>query len=302
MVLKEQSASPRAVAAPAPLAGARTRRRPWLYYLQRALAHLLLLTFSTMFIIPFLWLLSTSVKPESQIFVWPPVWIPQPITFEHYVNGLRFLPFGRFTLNSLIIALCSVVGSLLSCSLSAYGLARIRWPGRDLLFAVILATLMVPFQVRMVPLFIIFKTMGWIDTFLPLIVPHFFGNAFFTFLLRQFFLTIPGELLDAARIDGCSSWGIFWRIVIPLSKPALMAVAIFVFNATWNEFLAPLIYLHSPDKFTIALGLRSFQREHGPEWHLVMAASLLTMLPVLALFFFGQRYFIQGVVFTGVKG
>jgi|DewCreStandDraft_5_1066085.scaffolds.fasta_scaffold13391_2 multiple sugar transport system permease protein len=302
MVLKEQSASPRAVAAPAPLAGARTRRRPWLYYLQRALAHLLLLTFSTMFIIPFLWLLSTSVKPESQIFVWPPVWIPQPITFEHYVNGLRFLPFGRFTLNSLIIALCSVVGSLLSCSLSAYGLARIRWPGRDLLFAVILATLMVPFQVRMVPLFIIFKTMGWIDTFLPLIVPHFFGNAFFIFLLRQFLMTIPRELSEAAKIDGASELATYWKVILPLTKPALATVALFQFLGSWDDFIGPLIYLSSQENYTVSLGLAMFRGQYGSYWGMLMAVSTVMALPIIVLFFFTQRTFIQGITLTGIKG
>ncbi len=302
MVLKEQSASPRAVAAPAPLAGARTRRRPWLYYFQRALAHLLLLTFSTMFIIPFLWLLSTSVKPESQIFVWPPVWIPQPITFEHYVNGLRFLPFGRFTLNSLIIALCSVVGSLLSCSLSAYGLARIRWPGRDLLFAVILATLMVPFQVRMVPLFIIFKTMGWIDTFLPLIVPHFFGNAFFIFLLRQFLMTIPRELSEAAKIDGASELATYWKVILPLTKPALATVALFQFLGSWDDFIGPLIYLSSQENYTVSLGLAMFRGQYGSYWGMLMAVSTVMALPIIVLFFFTQRTFIQGITLTGIKG
>ncbi len=300
MVLREQSAP--AVAAPTAAVGARARRRPWTYYLQRALAHALLLTFSTIFIIPFLWLLSTSVKPESQIFVWPPVWIPNPITFEHYVNGLRFLPFGRFTLNSLVIALSSVVGALCSCSLSAYGLARIRWPGREILFAIILATLMVPFQVRMVPLFIIFKTLGWVDTFLPLIVPSFFGNAFFIFLLRQFLLTIPRELSEAAKIDGASELATFWRVILPLTKPALATVALFQFLGSWDDFVGPLIYLSSQENYTVSLGLAMFRGQYGSYWGMLMAVSTVMALPIIVLFFFTQRTFIQGITLTGIKG
>jgi multiple sugar transport system permease protein len=281
---------------------AATRPRPLAYHAGRVLAHAVLVAFSTVFIVPFLWLLSTSLKPESQIFVWPPVWIPDPITFEHYVGGLSFLPFGRFTVNSLLIAVMAVVGTLFSCSLAAYGLARIRWPGRNLLFAVILATLLIPFQVRLIPLFIIFKNLGWIDTFLPLIVPHFFGNAFFIFLLRQFFLTIPQELSEAAKIDGASEVDIFRRIILPLARPALATVALFEFLARWDDFLGPLIFLSSQENYTVSLGLAMFRGQQGSFWGMLMAVSTVMALPIIVLFFFTQRTFIQGITLTGIKG
>jgi multiple sugar transport system permease protein len=296
------AATDRSTALPLPQAEPRARRRPASYYLGRALAHALLVAFSSMFIVPFLWLLSTSLKPESQIFVWPPVWIPEPITFDHYVNGLRFLPFGRFTLNSLVIAVAAVVGTLISCSLAAYGLARIRWPGRNVLFAVILATLLIPFQVRLIPLFIIFKNLGWIDTFLPLIVPTWFGNPFFIFLLRQFFLTIPQELSEAAKIDGATELDIFWRVILPLARPALATVALFEFLARWDDFLGPLIFISSQENYTVSLGLAMFRGQQGSYWGMLMAVSTVMALPIIVLFFFTQRTFIQGITLTGIKG
>jgi multiple sugar transport system permease protein len=294
------AATDRSIALDGQRLAARPRRLA--HYGRRVLAHAVLVAFSTVFIIPFLWLLSTSLKPEHQIFVWPPIWVPDPPTFEHYVNGLSFLPFGRFTLNSLLIAVMAVVGTLVSCSLSAYGLARIRWPGRDLLFAAILATLLIPFQVRLIPLFIIFKELGWIDTFLPLIVPHFFGNAFFIFLLRQFFMTIPQELSEAARIDGASELDVFRRIVLPLVRPALATVALFEFLARWDDFLGPLIFLSSQENYTVSLGLAMFRGQQGSFWGMLMAVSTVMALPIVGLFFFTQRTFIQGITLTGIKG
>ncbi|HEV8635269.1 MAG TPA: carbohydrate ABC transporter permease [Chloroflexota bacterium] len=294
------AATDRSTALALPRAAA--RRRPWTFCTRHVLAHAVLVLFSTMFIIPFLWLLSTSFKPESQIFVWPPIWIPEPITFDHYLNGLRFLPFGRFTLNSLVIAVSAVVGTLISCSLAAYGLARIRWPGRNILFAVILATLLIPFQVRLIPLFIIFKNLGWIDTFLPLIVPTWFGNAFFIFLLRQFFLTIPQELSEAAKIDGASEVDIFSRVILPLARPALATVALFEFLARWDDFLGPLIFLSSQENYTVSLGLAMFRGQQGSFWGMLMAVSTVMALPIIVLFFFTQRTFIQGITLTGIKG
>jgi ABC-type glycerol-3-phosphate transport system permease component len=264
--------------------------------------HALLIGGLVLVFFPIAWALSTSLKPYGDIFLYPPIWIPDPIQWQNYPDAMTYVPFPRYFRNTALITALDIIGKLLTCSLVAFAFARLRWWGRDVLFVVMLSTLMLPTQVTLIPQFVLYKELGWVDTFLPLLIPNFFGGPFMTFLLRQFFLTIPPELDDAARIDGCSSWGIFWRIIMPLSKPALMAVAIFVFNTSWNEFLGPLIYLHSPENYTIALGLRQFQTEHGPEWHLVMAASLLTMLPILALFFFGQRYFMQGIVFTGVKG
>jgi ABC-type glycerol-3-phosphate transport system permease component len=190
---------------------------------------------------------------------------------------------------------------VLSITLVAFSFARLRWWGRDFLFVVMLATMMLPPHITLIPQFIMFKWWGWIDTFLPLVVPAFFGGPYLTFLVRQYLLAIPRELDDAARIDGCSDFGLYWRIIMPLSKPAILIVVIFVFNGTWNEFLLPLIYLQSSNLFTLALGLRMFQGEASTSWNLLMAASLLSMLPVMVLFIATQRYFIQGVVFTGVK-
>ena len=264
--------------------------------------HAILLVGLLFILMPIVWAISTSLKPYGELFEYPPVWVPVPPQWINYYDALTYLPFGLYFWNTSIITGLDIIGKLLSCSLVAFGFSRLRWWGRDTLFLVMIATLMLPPQVTLIPQFVIWKELGWIDTFVPLIVPNFLGGPFMTFLLRQFFMSIPTELDDAARIDGCSSFGIFWRIILPLARPALMAVTVFVFNATWNEFLSPLIYLHSKSNLTIALGLRAFQGEHGPEWHLVMAASLVTMLPVLLVFFFGQRYFIQGIVFTGVKG
>jgi len=252
--------------------------------------------------IPFVWMLSTSFKDEGAVFLYPPQWLPQPFVPENYVQALTVLPFALFFRNTLITTLVPLLGALLSGSLVAYSFARLRWPGRDVCFLTVLATLMLPEQVTMIPRFILFRELGWLNTFLPLIVPPYFAlGAFNVFLLRQFFMTISTETDDAARIDGAGVLGIYWRIILPLSKPALAAVAIFVFKGHWDDFLGPLIYLNSQENFTLALGLRAFQGEFATDWNLLMAASLVVMLPVLLLFFFLQRYFIQGVVFTGIK-
>ena len=253
--------------------------------------------------LPFIWMISTSLKDEGSVFVFPPSWIPHPAVWSNYSDAMTVLPFAIFFRNTLITTLVPIVGVLLSCSLAAYSFSRLRWPGRDICFLLVLATMMLPHQVTMIPQFILFRTLGWIDTFFPLIVPPWFAiGAFNVFLLRQFFLTIPLEMDDAAKLDGATYLDIYARILLPMMKPALAAVAIFTFQFHWNDFLGPLIYLHSQSKFTLALGLRAFQGEYGTEWNLLMAASLVVMLPPLLLFFFAQRYFIQGVVFTGIKG
>jgi multiple sugar transport system permease protein len=280
-----------------------TRRRTTLFHFGRQIAfHLALLTLGIAFIVPFFWLLSTSLKPDSQIFVWPPIWIPHPLAFDNYVKGLTFVPFGRFALNSLVIAFGNVVGTVISCSLGAYGLSRIRWPGRDLLFGVVLATMMVPFQVRMIPLFIIFRTLDWIDTLYPLIVPSFFGGAFYVFLLRQFFMSIPRELSEAAKVDGATEFSIYWRIILPLARPALATVALFAFLGAWDDFLGPLIYLNSQQNYTISIGLMIFRGQFGTFWGQLMAVSTVMTAPIIVLFFVTQRTFIQGITLTGLKG
>jgi ABC-type glycerol-3-phosphate transport system permease component len=253
-------------------------------------------------LLPFAWMLSTSLKLPMAVLTYPPQWIPSPVVWENYVEATTRFPFARFFRNTTTITLLSAFGELLSSSLVAFAFARLRWPGRNLLFMLVLATIMLPHHVTLIPRFVLFRELGWIDTFAPLVVPNFFGNAFFIFLLRQFMLTIPLEMDEAARVDGASFLDIYWRIVLPMARPAMIAVSIFVFTWSWNEFLGPLLYLQSSQNFTIALGLRLFQTQYGTDWHLLMAASLMAMLPVVILFFTAQKYFIQGVVFSGVKG
>jgi multiple sugar transport system permease protein len=215
----------------------------------------------------------------------------------------KTVTFLTYLSNTLLVALLSVIGTLTSSSLVAYGLSRIQWRGRSTLFNLTLATMMVPFPVLMVPLYGVFRSLGWIGTLMPLWVPMFCGGAFNIFLLRQFFLTIPGELSDAARIDGCSEFGIFWRVILPLSRPALSVVALFTFLHAWNDFLGPLIFLTDPKTFTMALGLQQYRSQFGgSEWHLLMAASALLVMPIIVLFFFAQKTFIQGISTTGMGG
>ncbi len=253
--------------------------------------------------IPFFWVVSTAFKRPGQVLKFPPVWIPSPIMWSNFPKALTILPFGLYFKNTCIITFSTIIGQLLSASLVAYGFARLRFPGRDIIFLVALSTMMVPPQVTMIPQFILFRIIGWLDTFKPLIVPAFFGGSpFFIFLLRQFFMTIHPELDDAAKIDGCGFFGIYWRIMLPLAKPVLATVGIFSFLWTWNDFLGPLIYLNSMNKRTLSLGLNVFAGYYSTYWNLLMAASLVVLSPCLIIFFFAQKYFVQGVVITGVKG
>ena len=263
--------------------------------------HLILIPGLALVMIPLAWTLSTSLSDLGDVFQWPIQWIPDPVRWNNYVEAMKLQPFGLYFLNTAFITVVSVLGQLLSSSLVAFSFARLRWRGRDTLFIVVLATMMLPGQVTIIPQFIIYSRLDWINTFLPLIVPAYFGHPFFIFLLRQFFMTIPLELDDAARIDGASVFQIYRLVLLPLSKPALAAVAIFQFQYSWNMFFEPLIYLHSSSKWVLALGLRNFIGQYIQWWNLMMAASVVVMLPVIVLFFVGQRYFIQGVVFTGLK-
>jgi ABC-type glycerol-3-phosphate transport system permease component len=251
--------------------------------------------------IPLAWTLSTSLSDLGEVFQWPIRWIPDPVRWDNYREAMRIQPFGLYFLNTTYITIATVIGQLISSSLVAFAFARLRWRGRDMLFVVVLATMMLPNQVTLIPQFVIFSRLGWINTYLPLIVPAFFGAPFYIFLLRQFYMSIPLELDDAAKIDGASPFQVYSRIVLPLSMPALAAVAIFQFQHAWNLFLEPLLYLHSNEKWVLSLGLRNFVGEYIQWWNLMMAASVIVMLPMLIIFFIGQRYFIQGVVFTGVK-
>lgn len=264
--------------------------------------HLVLIPLAIIYMIPFFWMISTSLKPDNQIFLWPPVWIPKPFMWSNYPRAIDFIPFWAYVKNTLIIAFFCIVGVLFSCPPVAYSFSRVPWAGRNVLFIMTIATMMLPYQVTMIPLFIIFSRLGWVGTYLPLIVPSFFGGAFYIFLLRQFFMTIPQELTDAARIDGASELGIYTRIMLPLTKPALATIVVFEFLARWRDFLGPLIYLNDPQKYTISLGLQMFRMEHGTEWALLMACSIVLTAPVIILFFFVQRTFIQGITLTGLKG
>jgi ABC-type glycerol-3-phosphate transport system permease component len=277
-------------------------RRTWERLLLRGLFVVLLLLLTASFALPFYWLLSTAVKPIDELFVFPPIWIPHTLAWDNFSSALGFFPFGQYLSNTLIICVFSVAGTLISNSLIAYGLSRIQWPGRNIVFAALLGTLLLPAQVTLVPLFIMFSHLHWVDTFYPLIVPSFFGNAFFMFLLRQFFMTIPSELGDAVRVDGGGEWTIFFRIVLPLSKAALATVALFSFINSWNDFLGPLIYLQTDSKYTLSIGLNTFLGQYGSQWTWLMAASALVFIPIVVLFFFTQRTFIQGITLTGSKG
>ncbi|MBI2941516.1 MAG: carbohydrate ABC transporter permease [Chloroflexi bacterium] len=247
-------------------------------------------------------MVSTSLKANRQIFLFPPEWIPNPLIWENYPAIFTFAPFHLYTLNTLIITVATTFGSLLSCSLVAYGFARFEAPGSRILFMLLLSTMMLPSIVTLVPHFIIFTRLNWIDTFLPLIVPSYFASPFFVFLLRQFFLTLPRELEDAVAIDGGGVLATWWHVMLPLSKPALGTVAIFSFLGHWNDFVGPLIYLNSEEKYTISIGLRVFQQQHSVEWALLMAASTLMTLPCIVIFFFAQQHFVKGIALTGIKG
>ncbi len=278
------------------------------YLIRRIISRTALYVFVTLmslvFAAPLLWMLSTSLKDDPQVYRVPPIWIPHPIRPANYVEIFTRRPMGMYFLNTLRYALPTAAGVLISCSLVAYSFARLRWPGRDALFFLCLATMMIPYQVTMIPLYITFKTLGWINTYLPLVVPAFFGNAYYIFLLRQFFATIPEELSDAARVDGCSEGRILLRIILPLSKPALAVVGLFQFMGAWNDYLGPLIYLSREDMFPLALGLQSLRASFQEKlvWPYMMAASTMMILPVIIIFFLAQRSFIEGITVTGLKG
>lgn len=259
---------------------------------------------SLAFAAPLVWMISTSLKDDPQVYVVPPIWIPNPIRPLNYVEIFTRRPMGLYFLNTMRYAIPTAVGVLLSCAAVAYSFARMRWPGRDALFFLCLATMMIPFQVTMIPLYITFKTVGWINTYFPLVVPAFFGNAYYIFLLRQFFASIPEELSDAARVDGCSDARILLRIILPLSKPALAVVALFQFMGAWNDYLGPLIYLSREEMFPLALGLQSLRASFQEKlvWPYMMAASTMMILPVIIIFFIAQRSFIEGITVTGLKG
>ncbi len=265
--------------------------------------HLLLSAFGIVLIAPLVWLISTSLKEPSAIFMLPPRWIPNPIRWQNYPEALAAQPFLRFFLNTLNITFFATLGTVLTASMAAFGFARLRFPLRSFWFGVVISTLMLPSIVTLIPTFILFRWLRWIDTFYPLIVPYWFGGgAFFIFLLRQFFLTVPLELDEAARIDGASNYRIYWQIILPLAKPALATVIIFSIINHWNEFVLPLIYLHSSSKWTMAIGLQGFSDLYSTQWHWLMAASTVMVAPLILLFFSAQRYYLEGIHMSGIAG
>jgi multiple sugar transport system permease protein len=279
------------------------RKKSTQVLMSNTLTYFLLFAGSILILIPFYWMVSSSFKDPGMIFKTPPQWWPNPFLWKNYPDALQFMNFWGCLRNTMTITFFAMAGQILSSSIVAYGFARMRFPGRDLLFIVLLSTIMLPPQVTLIPIFKIFTTLGWYDTFKPLTVPAYFGGGvFFIFLLRQYYMTIPIEMDEAAKIDGAGTFGTFTKVILPQAKPVLATVAIFSFMANWNDFLGPLIYLSDPTKRTLALALWSFQGEHATDWHLLMAAATVVMLPLLILFFAAQRYFIQGVVISGVKG
>jgi multiple sugar transport system permease protein len=248
-------------------------------------------------------MVSTSLKTNEQVVEWPPRWIPDPLQPSNYSGVFQTVPLLTYAKNTLIVTLLSVIGAVVSNALVAYGFARIQWRGREVLFIITLGTLMLPFQVTMIPLFIMFTKMGWVNTFFPLIVPSFLGNAFYIFLLRQVYLGISENYSEAARIEGASDLQILWYVIVPLARPALLSIALFQYLASWNDFLGPLLYLNDESKFTLALGLANMQSALGlSDFGQIMAAATMILIPVIGVFMFTQRYFLEGIAASGLKG
>jgi multiple sugar transport system permease protein len=278
------------------------RPRTWPRVAEAVAKHAVLITLSIVFLMPLAWMVTGSFKTVNDIGTFPATWFPDVITTGNYTYGLQAMPFLRYLFNTLVICVPCMIGAALSSAMVGYGVSRIRWPWRNGIFAILIATMMVPFYVTMVPLFTTYRTIGWTGTYLPLIVPAFFGTPFFIFLMRQFFLGIPNALTDAARVDGAGELRIFFQVILPLCKPALAAVMLFQFLASWSDLLGPLLYLGDSDTYTLSLGLTFFQGAQGDSaTGPLMAVSTLILLPVIVLFFFAQRTFIQGITMSGIK-
>lgn len=275
------------------------RRKPlW----RLLITYTLLVAGSLVYAFPFFWMLSTSLKLPENIYLEPPQWIPNPIAWDNYIRVTEIGPIAAWVWNSTVITLVSVVSLTVSSLIVAYGFARFRFPGSRVLFIVLLSTLMLPGHVTIIPRFIMFRDWGWLDTYWPLVAPNFFGSAFSIFLIRQFLMTLPIELDEAAEIDGASSWDSLWHILTPLSKPAIATVAVFAFINNWNDFFEPFIYLSSPERLTLAVGIRWFRTQYETRFELMMAISVVAVLPIIIAFFVAQKYFIRGIALTGLKG
>jgi multiple sugar transport system permease protein len=300
------------VAAVRPIATTARPRRRFRHTLTASiLPRIILIVFAVIFISPFYWMVVSALKSVEEGAAFPPTLIPQAWRWQNFVDAINYIPFGLYAVNSLIITVGATIGAVLSNTLIAYGFSRIQWPGRNILFYVCIATIFLPYPVVLVALFDIFSKLpsfgiqgsnSWVNTFLPLIVPAFFGNPFYIFLMRQFMMGIPKELSDAARVDGASELQTFWNVVLPLTKPAVTVIGILAAVAAWNEFLLPLLYLQENEKYPLAIGLAFFTSQHDVAYNLLMAASTLIVLPVVVIFILAQRFFIEGITVGGVKG
>lgn len=264
--------------------------------------YFIMVVLALVFMIPLLWMFTTSLKTRQEIFVWPPTWLPELPQWNNYADAFNKYPLARFMLNSAILVMINSLGEVLSVPLIAFAFARLRFPGRKILFILMLSTMMIPGQIKLIPLFSMFSRMGLIGTYWPLVLPSFFGNPFFIFLMVQYMRTIPRDLDEAARIDGASTWAILYRIILPLSLPAVTVMLVFTFLWTWNDFISPLIYLSDFNSYPISVGLAFFQGRYSVEWNMFMAATLISIIPVLVLYFFAQRHLIGGISTMGLKG
>ena len=296
-MLRDQAIGPQATREVHPGA----RWQPLRRLLERGGTQVLLILGALIFALPFVWMVSTSLKADRQIFAFPPIWVPDPFIWGNFPAVFIYAPMHLYFFNTLVIALAHVFGAVFTCSLAAYAFSRLRAPGRDLIFMVMVSQMMIPYIVMLVPLYLLFAELEWIDTFYPLTIPAMLGTPFYIFMLRQFFLTIPMELEEAAIIDGASRLRIWWTIILPLAKPALATVAIFSFMFAWNDFTGPLIFLNTREKFTLSLGLQAFMFERRTMWGPLMAASTMMIVPILIVFFLAQKHFIQGIALTGIK-
>lgn len=266
---------------------------------KKILSYVLMTVIGIILIIPLLWMVFTSLKPMEEIVRYPPTFFPEKIVWENYLDTIAAFPFWRYARNTLFITVLVVIGNVLSNSFIAYGFAKLDFPGKKLMFALVLSTMMIPEFVTMIPQYVLFSKIGWVGTYLPLIVPSFFGNAFNIFLMRQFYLSINNELIEAAEIDGANHLYIWSHLMLPLTKPALITIAINSFNAAWNDFLGPLLYIQDQEKYTLQIGLQVFQNQATTQWNYLMAGATLVLIPTILLFFFAQRYFIEGMDLTG---
>lgn len=289
---------PQSAAAAAGIESTSRWRRP----AQSLLQHLALLVGAFFFVVPLIFMVSTSLKAIRQIAQFPPELIPDPVIWRNYSEVFYYAPMHLYFINTMYLVLPAVLGAVFTSSLAAYAFARLRAPGKNVIFMILLSTMMVPAFVTMIPTYVLFAKLGWVGGFKPLVIPYLAGSAFFVFLLRQFFLTIPQELEDAAHMDGSGRFRTFYGIVLPLAKPVLATVTIFAFMASWNEYMGPLIYLSNKDQYVLSLGLQVFTQVQRQEWGLLMAASTMMVAPVILLFFFAQKHFVQGITMSGIKG